>query len=231
MPCAYIGRPKVFPYFGLTAVNLSLRHGNAEDSCFAYSVYGFMLAAVFGEIPAGFAFSEMSIRLNERFGDAKLRGTLLHLHGDHINFWCQHFRTGLPILEQAFQACLAVGDLVYGSFLAFETVWQRFECGEPIAEVRRHSERFLAFAADSKNDAVFQTIRLEQQFLASLTGHTRGPGRRGRSRGRRGQQRGRQIEQQLEGRHDELPVARADHWRVVGGPVMTRSCSTSSARL
>jgi anti-anti-sigma factor len=173
MPCAYIGRPSVFPYLALRGVSFSLGHGNSEDSCFVYSVYGFMLAAVFGEIPAGFAFSEMSIRLNERFGDAKLRGTLLHLHGDHINFWCRHLRTGLPILETAFQACVDVGDLVYGSFLAFETVWQRFECGEPIAEVRRHSERFLAFAAESKNEAVHETIRLEQQFLASLAGTTR----------------------------------------------------------
>ena len=176
MPCAYIGRPSMFLYLAFRGVSFSLQHGNSEDSCYVYSVYGSLLGAVFGDIPSGFAFSEMSIRLNERFGDAKLRGTLLHLHADHTHFWSRHFRTGLPILEQAFQACLDVGDLVYASFLAFETVWQRFECGEPLAEVRRHSERFLAFAADSKNDAVYQTIRLEQQFLASLTGHTRGPG-------------------------------------------------------
>ncbi|MDC0720358.1 AAA family ATPase [Nannocystis bainbridge] len=173
MPCAYIGRPKVFPYFGLTAVNLSLRHGNAEDSCFAYSVYGFMLVSVFGDVANGYAFSEMSIQLNERLGDAKLRGTLLHLHGDHINFWRSPLRTDFPILEQAFHACISAGDLVYASFLAFETVWQHIEVGSPLSEARRASERFAAFARESKNEAVYQTIRLQQQFLDSLAGRVR----------------------------------------------------------
>ncbi|PCC74016.1 Predicted ATPase [Nannocystis exedens] len=173
MPCAYIGRPKVFPYFALKAVNFSLRHGNAEDSCFAYSVYGFMLVAVFADAAAGYAFSEMSIQLNERLGDTKLRGTLLHLHGDHINFWRRPLRTDFPILEQAFHACVSAGDLVYASFLAFETVWQHIEVGTPLSEARRAAERFAAFARASNNEPVYQTIRLQQQFLDSLAGRVR----------------------------------------------------------
>ncbi|MCY1061511.1 AAA family ATPase [Nannocystis sp. SCPEA4] len=173
MPCAYIGRPKVFPYFALKAVNFSLRHGNAEDSCFAYSVYGFMLITVFGDAATGYAFSEMSIQLNERLGDTKLRGTLLHLHGDHINFWVRPLRTDFPILEQAFHACVSAGDLVYASFLAFETVWQHIEVGTPLSEARRAAERFAAFARESNNEAVYETIRLQQQFLDSLAGRVR----------------------------------------------------------
>jgi anti-anti-sigma factor len=174
MPCAYIGRPKVFPFFALKGVNLSLRHGNTEESCFAYSVYGFMLVAVFGDIPGGFQFSEMSIQLNEKFGDSTLKGTLLHLHGDHVNFWSKHIRTDFPILERAFRACLEVGDLVYAGFLAFETVWQAVERGDALDDVRRFSERYAAFARESKNEAVYQTIRMQQQLLSCLEGSTRG---------------------------------------------------------
>lgn len=173
VPCAYIGRPQVFPYFGLTAVNFSLRHGNAEESCYAYSVYGLMLVSIFGDAAAGYAFSDLSIRLNERMGDAKLRGTLLHLHGDHLHFWRRPLRTGFPILEQAFHACISAGDLVYASFLAFETVWQHIEVGSPLREARRVSERFAAFARESRNEPIHQTIRLQQQFIASLAGQVR----------------------------------------------------------
>ncbi|CAN99308.1 Protein kinase [Sorangium cellulosum So ce56] len=171
-PCAYIGRPGVFPLIALKMLNLSLRHGNTEASCFAYSVYGFMLVAAFGDIPSGFRFSEMSIRLNEKLGDVALRGTLLHLHGDHINFWVQHIRNDLPILERAFLACIEAGDLVYASYLAFETVWQVYEKGDPLAEVDRVAERFASFARKTGNHAVLETIRLEQQFLRSLKGLT-----------------------------------------------------------
>ena len=174
-PCAYIGRPKLFPLLALKAVSLSLQYGNTKESCFAYSVYGFMLVSVFGDIPLGFEFSKMSLRLNERFHDLRLKGTLLHLHGDHINFWKKPIASDLPILEQAFRACLEVGDLVYAGFLAFETVWQLVEKGDPLDEVLDASRRFAAFARQSHNLPVYETIRIEQQFVACLKGATRGP--------------------------------------------------------
>jgi predicted ATPase/GAF domain-containing protein len=167
-PCAYIGQPEAFPLIALKMVNLSLQHGNTPASCFAYSVYGFMLVAVFDDAEAGYRFSEMSIRLNEKFGDLSLRGTLLHLHGDHINFWYHHIRTDLPILEQAFVCCQQVGDYVYANYLAFETLWQLFEIGGTLDEVLAASGRYLSFSRKSHNEAVLQTIRLEQRFFSCL---------------------------------------------------------------
>ncbi|MDI1443524.1 ATP-binding sensor histidine kinase [Polyangium sp. 6x1] len=174
-PCAYIGRPKLFPLLALKAVSSSLRYGNTQESCFAYTVYGMMLVSEFGDIPLGYAFSEMSLRLNEKFHDPRLKGTLLHLHGDHINFWRRPFVTGIPILERAFQACLEVGDLVYAGFLAFETVWQAVEKGDPLDEVLEISRKYAAFARQSHNVPVYETIRLERQFVACLKGATQGP--------------------------------------------------------
>jgi len=110
----------------------------------------------------------MSLRLNEKLKNPRLRGTLLQLHGDHINFWRRHFSTGMPILDQAFRACLEVGDLVYAGFLAFETVWQAIEKGDTLPDVFALSMKYAAFALESHNDAVYQTIRLEQQFIVSL---------------------------------------------------------------
>jgi PAS domain S-box-containing protein len=174
MPCAYIGRPKLFPLITPKAVNYSLRYGHTDESSFAYCVLGLMLVST-GDLATGFEYSEMSLRLNEKLKNPRLRGTLLHLHGDHINFWRHHFSTGMPILEQAFRACLEVGDLVYAGFLAFETVWQAIEKSDSLPDVLVLSMKFAAFAQESHNDAVYQTIRLEQQFIASLQGKTKDP--------------------------------------------------------
>ena len=167
-PCAYIGRPSLFPLIALEAVNRSMRHGNTDQSSFAYAIYAIMLVSIFGDIASAFQYSEMSLELNEKFNNARLRGTLLHLHGDHINFWRRHIATDLPILERAFAACLEVGDLVYAGFLAFETVWQLIEKGDVLDDVLAQSARYAAFAQQSHNDAVYETIRLEQQFIAGL---------------------------------------------------------------
>ena len=175
VPCAYIGRPKLFPLIAPKAVNFSLRYGHTEQSSFAYGVFALMLVSTVGDLATAFQYSEMSLRLNEKLKNPRLRGTLLHLHGDHINFWRRHFSTGMPILEQAFLACLEVGDLVYAGFLAFETVWQAIEKGDTLPDVLALSVKYAAFAQESHNDAVFETIRLEQQFVASLQGKTRNP--------------------------------------------------------
>ena len=175
VPCAYIAQPPFFPLVTLEAVNRSIRDGNTDQSSYAYGVFALALVSHVGDISLACQFSDMSLRLNERFGNPLLRGTLLHLHGDHVNFWRRHFATGLPILEQAFAACLEVGDLVYAGFLAFETVWQLIEKGDALADVLSSSARYSGFAQQSRNDAVYETIRLEQRFVASLQGRTKDP--------------------------------------------------------
>jgi PAS domain S-box-containing protein len=175
VPCAYIAQPPLFPLVTLEAVNRSIRDGNTDQSSYAYGVFALALVSFVGDIGSAFQFSEMSLRLNEKFNNQRLRGTLLHLHGDHVNFWRRHIATGLPILEQAFAACLEAGDLVYAGFLAFQTVWHAIEKGDALEDVVALSAKYAAFARQSHNDAVYETIRFEQQFVASLQGKTKDP--------------------------------------------------------
>ncbi|WP_027778717.1 AAA family ATPase [Paraburkholderia caledonica] len=174
MPCAFIARPAFYPLITLQAVNLSLRAGNTDKSSFAYGNYALMLVSSFGDIESAVQFSEMSLSLNEKFGNRRFQGKLLHLHGNHINFWRRHVVTDLPILERASAACLDVGDLAFAGYLAFTTVWQMIEKGTPLSDVQRSSERHASFARQSRNDAVYETIRLQQRFVAALQGQAGG---------------------------------------------------------
>src|SRR5260370_36094399 len=104
-----MARPPLFPLVTLEAVNRSMRDGNTDQSGYVYGVFALMLASLEGDIGSAYQFSELALRLNERFNNPRLRGTLLHLHCDQVNFWRSHFCTGLPILEQAFSTCLDTG--------------------------------------------------------------------------------------------------------------------------
>ncbi|WP_437895326.1 AAA family ATPase [Sorangium sp. So ce124] len=171
MPCFFLSRPKMFGLLVTKILSFSLRYGNTEESCAGYTGYAIMLVAVFGDIPSGFAFSEMSLQLNEKFDDRKRRGMFLHVHSN-LSFWRRHIASSLSIRERAFLACLEVGDLVMAGHCAFGLVWHLFEKGDPLEEVLDTSRRYAAFARQSHNDAVFHTIRLEQQFVLSLEGVT-----------------------------------------------------------
>jgi PAS domain S-box-containing protein len=174
-PGAYNGRPKLFPLVTMKAVNFALRYGHTEQASYAYAVHALTLVSTYGDAAQAFAFSELALRLNDRFDNARLRGALLHLHGNHINFWRRHFATGVPILDHGFQACLEVGDFVYAGHIAFLTVWQAIERGDPLEEVQKLAARNAEFARQTHIEAVHQTIALQQQFIASLQGRTNDP--------------------------------------------------------
>src|SRR6185295_2857504 len=137
LSAAYIGRPKYFPLLNTRAVNLSLQYGNNAESCQAYNHYAIILISRFGDTRSAYEFSEMSLNLNEKLDDRRLRGTLLHIQGGLVNFWRRHIATAFPSLERGFRACLEVGDLVYAGFIAGETIWQVIEKGDPLGEALR----------------------------------------------------------------------------------------------
>src|SRR4029453_4915630 len=66
-PGAYNGRPKLFPLVTMKAVNFSLCYGNPAQSAHAYAGHALTLVSVYGELEQAFEFSEMALRLNERF--------------------------------------------------------------------------------------------------------------------------------------------------------------------
>jgi PAS domain S-box-containing protein len=171
-PPTYLGRPHLFPLVVLKAVNYSLKFGNTEESCFAYSLYAMLLVSIFHDIPTGYAFSEMTIQLNEKLHDLKLRGTVLHIHGSHINVWRNHIAGDIPFLERGFIGCVEAGDVTMANYNGYQGSWQIIQLGTPLADTYKSLEKYTAFAYQSKHEAVYQTIRLQQMLLMNLRGLT-----------------------------------------------------------
>jgi PAS domain S-box-containing protein len=173
IPVAYLGNtPQYFPLITLKLVNCSLKFGHTKESCVGYTSYAIMLVSLYDDPHSANAFAEMAIKLNYKLGDITRRGTILHHYGDHINFWLHPLATGFPILEKAFLACMDAGDFVFAGHIAFEVVWQAVERGDRLEDVLNFSQRYADFARGSRNDAVHQTICLEQQFVRCLMGKT-----------------------------------------------------------
>jgi PAS domain S-box-containing protein len=174
-PPAYIGsRPQIYPLIAMKMVNYSIKFGPTKESCHGYSAYGLMLCSLFNDPQLGYEFSKMSIKLNQRFGDLWVRGTVLFIHTQFVNFWLKPIATNLPLVEKAFLACLDVGNLAYANYAALSITWQAIECGDSIGNALNFSQKYANFAQGSRNEAIHQTICLEQQFLKYLIGETNG---------------------------------------------------------
>ncbi len=169
-PPSYMARPALFPLIVLKAVNLSLEHGNCEASCFAYSMYSMLLVSVFDDIDAGFRFSEMCIQLNDRLGDAKLKGTVLHIHGSHIHCWRHAYRDCFGFIERGFAACAAAGDVTMANYNGYQASWQYLFGSRRLADAAPVLDKYLAFARLSRHQSAWWTIRAQQRLLQVLQG-------------------------------------------------------------
>jgi PAS domain S-box-containing protein len=178
LSAAYTTRPVLWPLLATKAASTSVRYGNAEEgSAYAYIALGIVLVAVVKNAPLGFEFSEMSLRLNERFERvrAKLRGKLLFHHAALVNLWCRHFSTSLAGMEAAFPACVEAGELVYAGYLTYNATFMLLETGAPVDRVLEAARSYGAFARQTNNALVHRVLRAEEQFALALQGATRSP--------------------------------------------------------
>ncbi|HYC43073.1 MAG TPA: EAL domain-containing protein [Noviherbaspirillum sp.] len=172
LPCTFVARNRLYPLLIYKAVGFSLEYGNTPNSCLAYSGYGMILASRFGDLGSGYAFSDVALRLNEKFQDVRMRGALIFLHGNYLNFWHKPFADNIALMEEGFRACIEVGDLVWAGYSSYRTPWQMIEKGESLEAVSKALQKYAAFAQQSHNDAAWRAVRLEQQFVASMMGAT-----------------------------------------------------------
>lgn len=176
MPLIFGTRPTLWPLVTAKGVNACLQCGHAEESPFVYSCYAMVLAGVRRDIRAAHQFSDLALQLNERLASAAAwRGKLLLHHGALVTIWTCHFATGLPLLDQAFDACVESGDLLHANYITYNMIWLHLENCDRLDEVAALAHRLADFARLTKNDVVHQVDRLLEQFVLALQGKTSSP--------------------------------------------------------
>jgi PAS domain S-box-containing protein len=166
---AYIARPDCYPLLTVKGVHASLRHGNTVDSSEIYSAHAVTLVAA-GDLDSAFAFSEMALRLAERFQDEKARGVVLFRHGVFVNHWRRHMATSLPYLEQSFRVSREAGDLLHAGWAGVFVTLVALEAGLPLEEVKNQCALYAAYTRENHHEVAYNTVRLQQQHLAVLQG-------------------------------------------------------------
>jgi predicted ATPase/signal transduction histidine kinase len=174
LPCGYNAGARIFPLVVLKMLNVCLKSGNRETACCAYSVSALILSSFFGDSPSAYEFSEMSLQLNQRLDDPRLRGMLLFVHGGFVGFWRRPFSASPPVFERALKACLEVGDFVYAGYVGCHAIWHALEGGDPLEEVLALSRRYGTIYRQIRSDITCELLRLYDQFIACLQGKTRG---------------------------------------------------------
>jgi PAS domain S-box-containing protein len=152
--------------------NLSLKHGNSDASCYAYTAVGNVLGLTFGDYQAGFRFGQVGLDLADQPGMERLRARVYLAFGNLAKPSARHLRTGRPLAGHAFEIAQQAGDLTYAAISCNNLLTQLLASGAPLAEVQREAEAGLDFARRARFDLVGGLITVQLQLIRTLRGLT-----------------------------------------------------------
>ncbi len=170
---SYLHDKNQFALIAMMMVNLSLEHGNNALSSIAYSLYGMMIIAAFGEFDSGYDFGIMALRLNENSGNTLARGKTAFVFHNFIAHRKKPLSQGSDALKDIFQECLRCGDLMYAGYSLLARILHLSTAGTPLGTLLTEGDRYLEFLQRVQNEDAVLFVRVVQQTALCLMGKTR----------------------------------------------------------
>jgi predicted ATPase/signal transduction histidine kinase len=156
-------------------VSMSLDHGNAEASAFAYIIYAMFLSSSC-EYRRAYEFGELAIALNKRYPNPVMRPKIQNIFAHSVNPYVNHIETNLPYYRATYECCLEGGDLIYGIWAVLYTIWIKLMKGDVLEEVYNDSEGYMGFAERVGDSSMLIPIQCMRQATLCLRGSTTGVG-------------------------------------------------------
>ncbi|WP_437586190.1 AAA family ATPase [Sorangium sp. So ce1000] len=142
---AYFVDPNLNFLIVLRAAQLSMRHGNAESSAYAYTALARMIGPRFGRYKEAYRFGKLGHDLAERSGLLTTKSVVFTLFGQNVVFWTRHYRETTPYTRAGFSAAVESGKLIDACYNCIWAALFPLLSGEPLEDVLHEVEERLGF--------------------------------------------------------------------------------------
>jgi predicted ATPase/signal transduction histidine kinase len=153
-------------------VNLSLKYGNSDASCYAYAVLARTLGSRFGDYHTGYRFGKLSLKLLDKLGSERFRTRVYTCFGHHIDPWNRHLKHGREWLRLASTTAPEAGDLAFASYNRSNMLANLLASGEPLIKVQNEAETALQFAKKIGFGMVADLVSSQLACVRALRGLT-----------------------------------------------------------
>lgn len=155
-------------------VNLSLEFGYAPESAKGFANLGNVLALK-GQYKRGAAFGSLALSVLEHFESTALKPRVLYTLATYLNHWIHPLQESRRIGDEAFRACLDVGELQYAGYvLGFHKTMNEIFLGENLESVRRKLDEYLRFTTKTKNNLARSVVVAAYNVVLNLQGQSPG---------------------------------------------------------
>ncbi len=167
---AYFARPNLLALITFRMVEMSVRHGAASLSAFAFVCYGLLLCAVTGRMDAGYEYGKLALAMLDRLNARELRAKIIFLFNVFIAHWTQDMGGSDEQFLDAAASGLETGDLEYFSYSLYMHCGLKLIDGRSLEEVNKELQSHHQLVAKHKQDKVELLFRMVAAVVAELRG-------------------------------------------------------------
>jgi len=156
-------------------VQLSLQHGNTEESAYGYVTYAINIAARNNDYRSAYEFGLLALAINSEFNDLTARAKVNHMFSCYLCFWREHIKGCFRYSRAAYEAGIESGDFTYGGYGGFHESWHALFSGMNLEKYIEEYSAKLEFLSGYKYQSIGDAHQLMLQWGRSLQGETGAP--------------------------------------------------------
>ena len=172
---SYFVSPSLFLLVVFMGVRLTVKHGNAPMSSFAYATYGMVLSGVTGEIKRGSQFGELALALARQSPIKTYRTRTQFIVHCVVKPWSDPIRNTLQPLLETYTLGMDNGDLEYGAYAANNYCQNAFHAGIELHVLDQDMARYCQVVSQLHQEAARFWLSITWQAAHDLihrTSHT-----------------------------------------------------------
>ncbi|MEM7181700.1 MAG: AAA family ATPase [Spirochaetota bacterium] len=167
MPASYLSNPNLWTLFVLKAVNLFLNYGNLAES-YGYSCYGILQGAAFGNYKYGYQFSELAVKISEKFNNKSEKTKGCNVHANLLIPWVKHIKNAEPVNREGYLSALDSGEFQHGAYCVLHIPMNSFYQSKVLSKLQNESVENLAFCRKTKNQMAVESVLAVDLIVSNL---------------------------------------------------------------
>ncbi|MEG4407343.1 AAA family ATPase [Microcoleus sp. MON2_D5] len=148
-------------------VNLSIQHGNAASSALPYIGYGMILCSS-GELDTGYQFSQLALKLLDRFKDRTFKARIYAIYKTFIKHWNEPLKDTSSLCMEAYQCAIETGDIEYAASITLSYAYALYLSGVELIDAKKEMAKALEFTYQTQQEAYIHWGKISMQAILNM---------------------------------------------------------------
>ena len=164
----YTTKPDLLPALAFTMVDLCVRYGNSPLAAYAYGLYGLLLCGALNEIPLGYQFGKLALRILDRFAAKEIQCRVYNKFYSFILHWREPTINSLEPLRQTIQIGLETGEIEFACYATVNYAANLVLVGEPLDYVGQEHYKYLQMLEKLEQEYQLFYTKIWAQLVLNL---------------------------------------------------------------